>query len=269
MGSRVVSIEHADRAEWASRVAALEEGIAYPLGDDWFEIDHGADYFAFFDRLGDLTYYAVVRDEQVIAGAAGIVRRVPLEPGGEREPAWYLCDLKVHPDHRRPSTLGMLMWHSGKENYARCPRGYGITMNPADGSPNRVVSLAGRYRLAPARLGCILRLYSLDADAMRRFRRTVEEHRGPTSFLSLGGIKDIVLRSTGAPMPLLHVQFGPCAEAGAGEPVEGAVHMFCAPEGDPLDAAMASAGVEPTATASLVHHRMGRSDWTWVLTSDI
>jgi hypothetical protein len=77
-----------------------------------------------------------------------------------------------------------------------------------------------------------------------------------------------VLASTGAPMPLLHAQFGPAAErGGASEPQAGSVHMFCAPETDPLHTELL--GVAPSASATVIHHRMGASDWKFVLTSDI
>ena len=34
-----------DRPTFQERIARLEEGVSYPLGDDRFSIDHGPDYF--------------------------------------------------------------------------------------------------------------------------------------------------------------------------------------------------------------------------------
>ena len=61
-------------------------------------------------------------------------------------------------------------------------------------------------------------MYSLNQEEMNEHAPVVEKHRGPLSYMTLHGIKDIVLQSTGKPMDLAHVQFGPCAEQGKAEP---------------------------------------------------
>lgn len=49
-----------ERARFQPSIAVLEKVAAYPLGNDFFQIDHGVDYFAFFDRLGQVNYYVVL-----------------------------------------------------------------------------------------------------------------------------------------------------------------------------------------------------------------
>ncbi len=109
----------------------------------------------------------------------------------------------------------------------------------------------------------------VDAEEMLDLADVLTEQRGTLQYLSLAGTKDIVLKSTGMPMPLLHAQFGPHAQAGCVAPSRDGVHMFCAPDGDALDSAVRSRGYEPTATASIVHVGMADVDWSFVLTSDI
>ncbi len=265
---RFAWVDAAQAGRWQPGITALEAGAWYPLGEDRFRIDHGVDYFAFFRRLGALRYYVAEVDGEVVAVAAGVLRRVPLVEGGPLKRCWYLCDLKVRPDHRGAHLPLRMLSRAFPLNYLRCPRGYGISMNPPGGA-NRMVRLLQRFRWASATLGATLELFSLDAVEMNRARAFVETHRGPISFLSLAGKKDIVMEGTGRPMPLLHVQFGPLAEAGAPAPVPGSVHMLCAPVGDPLAAGLRRLGFTPSATASVIQHRMGSSDWRFVLTSDI
>ncbi len=257
----VRQVSREERPAYQARIAALERGITYPLGEDFFEIDHGDDYFAFFDRLGEPSYWVALDGERVVAVGAGVLRTVP---GAGR--TWYGCDLKVHADYRDRRIPLQMALRGFPLTYPRCPHGYGISMNPGDGSENRVVRLLLRMRLVPVTVGPILEIFSLDADAMRAAAPRLASTLGPLSYLSLGGIKDIVLRSTGAPMPLLHVQHGPCAARGLPEPVDGHVHMFCAPAGDPDVAAL---GLRPSATATVLQHRMVGWDWRFVLTSDI
>ncbi|HTL11951.1 MAG TPA: GNAT family N-acetyltransferase [Bdellovibrionota bacterium] len=265
---RIFRIKPAAESRWQAGVAALEADARYPLGSDTFKLDHGADYFAFFRRLGDLHYYAAERGGEIVAVGAGMIRRVPFRSGGRPKRTWYLGDLKVRPDHRGSHIPLRMLTRAFPHNYLRCPRGYAITMNPANG-PNRIVKLIGRFRWARSSVGCQLNLYSMDAGQMASHRGLVERHRGPISFLSLEGKKDLILESTQRRMPLLHVQFGPCAEAGGRDPIGGSVHMFCVPEGDGLALELAAAGVIPSATATVIQHRMDDCDWRFVLTSDI
>lgn len=259
------------RPEWSERIAGLEAFASYPLGADRFKLDHGQDYFAFFDRLGEVEYWVAVEDENVAAVGCGVLRKVPV--GQRALKAWYLGDLKVHPGYRGLRLPLRLLGEAFPRNYLRARRGYAITMNPERG-PNRVVPLLARFRWARVAPPVKLLLYSLDERRMTELASAIETHRGPIHFLSLCGKKDLVLQSTGNPMQLLHVQFGPCAEPVSSaeafkEPQAGFIHMFCAPEGDELARAVAAAGVDPSATATILHHRMGRSDWRFVLTSDI
>ena len=261
-------IGRTDRDEFRERIAALERGVTYPLGKDRFEIDHGDDYFAFFDRLGDVSYVAALDGDRVVAVVAAVLRSVPFASDEAPRTTWYLCDLKVRPDDRtRRITARMFAWALPRKE-DDCPRAYAISMNPP-GSANRVAHLLARLpgaNLAPA---ANLELYSLDAREMAAALPDLVAARGPVSFLSLEGKKDIVLQSTGAPMPLLHVQFGALAERKLDEPADGHVHMLCAPDDDPLAEALRRRGHAPSATATLMQRGMDRCDWRFVLTSDI
>lgn len=263
LGDRVVvrRLSPPELPEWAPRVRVLEEGVDYPLGDERFRIDHGDDYFAFFQRLGELEYVVASLGGELL-GVLAATRRVI--HGGV---AWYLCDLKVS-ERGRGRLLARRMVEC-LTSRGDVDRGYGISMNPAGTAPNRVIRLAAHFGSSEISTGPTLHLYSLDAGAMAALLPVLIDVRGPASFLSLRGCKDIVLGSTGAPMPLLHVQHGPCAETGHAAPIEGHVHMFCVPAGDELDAAVARAAHRPSGTATVLHAGMSDVDWAFVLTSDI
>jgi len=251
---------------YQERIAALEKIAWYPLGEDSFQIDHGRDYFAFFRRMGQLEYYICVDGDEVAAVGAGVLRSSPK--------GWYLGDLKVHLKYRGQRLPLKMLSKAFLPNYLRCRRGYAISMNPSDGSPNRIVRLLQNFRWAPIHFATKLWIYSLDTQAMRHCEPILRAHRGPVGYLSLQGIKDLILKSTGAPLPLIHVQFGPNADHRIREPVPGATHMFACPDGDALQSALAAAGINPTASASIVHHGMNRLspkglDWNFVLTSEI
>jgi hypothetical protein len=274
-------IRPAERQIWQLQIVAIEQTACYPLGDDFFQIDHGDDYFAFFDRLGEVDYYIGFSPQpgadrpQVAIVGAGILRQVPFQQGAASQAAWYLCDLKVHPQHQgKQGSLGILRYAIA-QGIGRTDRGYLISMNPGEGRPNRLVQVLERVPFVPLKRAGTLNIYSVDAAVMRQVEPVLSKHRGPIGYCSLRGIKDLRLQSSNQVLPLLHVQWGAAVTGGAAAagaaptPRDGCAHMFCAPVGDALALALGQIGLLPTATASLVAHRMSDCDWRFVLTSDI
>lgn len=270
--NRSWNIRELHNEEWKvfqSRIADLEKGTSYPLGEDRFEIDHGEDYFAFFTRLGQLHYYVVLDGDRVVAVVAAILRRVPPTSQEKPKAVWYLCDLKVHPEYRGRYLPLSICVHAFPKLYPLSPHAYAISMDTDSERPNRVALMLKRFLLAPMSIATQLGIVSLDAKRMQKVEPTLREHFGCLSYLSLEGKKDIIPQSTRVPMPLLHVQFGPCAEQGQVEPLDGYVHMFCISMDHPLLEVLEHQAIYPSATATVIHHRMEKWDWGFILTSDI
>lgn len=257
-----------ERHQYQPGIVAIEKVATYPLGDDYFQIDHGIDYFAFFDRLGEVKYYAALDGDAVAAVGAGILRDIPYHQGKKSQNAWYLCDLKVDPYYQKRRLSLRILSHAICENIRRCGSGYTISMNPGDGSRNRLVQIFQKFSLVKFSHTTTLGIYSLDAMTMRNIEPLLVEHRGEISYLSLKGIKDLKLQSTGNALPLLHVQWGATVDKGVLGVIPSYAHMFCVPDNDALALALAQKSIYPSATASVVSHGM-ESDWRFILTSDI
>ncbi|MCP4499663.1 MAG: hypothetical protein GY822_06825 [Deltaproteobacteria bacterium] len=261
-----------DLDSWGPRIAELEAFATYPLGEDAFKLDHGADYFAFFRRMGEVAAHLALNDkDEVIAVAISVLREF------SDGPAFYLCDLKVHPKAQGKMLPLRLFSHSFADGFSRCRRGYAISMNPGDGSRNRVIDLLKRLKRVNVEASIQLNLYTLPAKGLQGFMPRREKHRGPCHLLSLHGKKDIVLQSTQKAMPLLHLQFGPYASTAEGtgttffsDSSEGDnVYMFCTPQGDDLDNEAKAAGLSAMASATVLSANIPAFEWGTVLTSNI
>ncbi len=261
---RFLRIRRDELPAWQTEIDALEHLSVYPLGDDAFRLSHGADYFAFFERMGRVFYYAMEDSGHLVAVGCGVLRDKPRR--------WYASDLKVHPDFRGRHLPVALLRRAFFQNYIRCPRGYGVAMDPADGRPPPSYRLLKHFRWLPFSLFAItpLDIFSADAATMARARPVIEAARGPLHFVSLRGIKDLVLESTHAPLPLLHVEFGVTRGPGVVDaPQQGFTHMWCAPRNDALLTALARMDIAPSAGATIIHHNLSRFDWSTLTTSEI
>ena len=271
MSLRVVTIQPGDRKAIAGQIREIEFHAVYPFGEESFRIDHGVDYFRFFDRLGKVSYYCVMDGQRLAAVAAAILRPVPFKHYSEFKKCWYLCDLKVHPDYRGKRLPLLLFRRAVIPALLRARRGYAISMNGA--GPNRVASILRNAPIASMAVQGILNFYSLSADEVRSHRSLIEKHRGAISFLCLQGIKDLIMTQSGLPMPLAHFQFGPsAADIGtnvSANPIDGFRHMIVAPATDDLALDFARHGVPVGATATILAYRMNHADFRFILSSDI
>lgn len=254
-----------EQQEYGPRVAAIERGVSYPLGADHFEIDHGGDYFAFFRRLGAVHSFVAEDGEDVVGVLAAVERELRDADTGGAGTVLYLCDLKRRPGASARVMAALVRCFDAAFGAGRA--GYAVSMNAADGS-NRMAAALRRY--APdAHAVTVLEIFSLDASTAAAIAPVVVRLRGEApTWRSLAGVKDIVLRSTGRPMDLLHAQLGPCADPG-GAPKDGAVHMLCAPRRDALAEELRAMGIAPSASATVFARGMGGADWRFVLTSDV
>ena len=254
---------------YQDRIAGLQSHFSSPMGDDYFYFDHGSDYFSWFRSMGKLYYFVVLEGETVVAVAASTIRQLTSPSGEKSDPFFYLCDLKVLPSHQGQKIPEKMFTNRFPHHYFRCPRGYAISIDPVDGSDNSIVKMLDNFPFIPFTLASRLGIIALDAELMEEVDPILRRHRGPVYYNSLAGVRDMILHSTGQPLPALHAQFGPFSQQGYEDPVEGHVHMFCAPLDDPLMRDLEIRGIRPTATASVVHHRMDDWKWQFLLTSEL
>lgn len=261
----IIALTEKNRAEYGSRLQKFENIAEYPYGGDFFKLDHGADYFAFFARLGEPLFHVALSGEKIVACAAGVLRTIEIE--GRELKAWYLCDLKVAREYALEKIPAKLFRKNLFANYLKCSRGYAVSMNPASGQ-NRIIKLLERFRWIPIRYAGKLNFYSFDRTAAEEFHDELSEKLGRISYLSLKGKKDLIMKSTSSRLPLLHIQHGAQATSAMANPSEDGTYMICCSENSELDELLHKR-FPVSATASVLSHRLSPKDWNFILTSDI
>jgi len=261
----------------------------------------------FFQRMGLLTFgivseISLIHERKIKAVGAGVRRIVKLhESDKHEEHIWYFCDLKVHPDSRGQHLPLRMLGKGFPIGVLQCSQFYAITMDPSKNTThddddkeetpeqpkkqkNRVFKLFSNFsplKLKVEQSGTLV-LFTVTYQQLQKegvATLLLKYREGPISFLSLNGIKDIILRSTQQPMPLLHIQFGvdikemqrqPSEKVGTWheEPLLDHSHMFCCLNTEDLVKDLAGLNIHPTASATIISSGV-KSDWKFIRTSEI
>jgi hypothetical protein len=230
---------------YQDQLRALEGGIEYPIadGDDFFTIDHGEDYTAFFTGLGDPRFLIAVEGGRLKGTICGILRRCT--QGGRTFPSVYGSDLKLAPEVRGTGLWKKMLWKgfwlSMRPSFLKQWKiGYVAAMQGERGDVMRTAKgmHAAKMGKASARLAIYFiepaKLAGLDASGAPPPPPLVGLDLSPDAeadFTTTAGRKDLRLKSTGKPWPLVHLPRGPhawtpsfaaylkrCGEALAGQP---------------------------------------------------
>ncbi len=230
MTVRIVHVEAREVSRYADGLRALEEQITYPLddGQERFFIDHGSDYAAFFEQMGEAHFLVALNGAQVVGAMTGVLKRAELS--GRSYSAGYACDLKLDPRFRGAGLAQRMLFFGLKEMlkpsngryrswrmlYAAAMRdARGDVRNSAKGlSPIRLVkpwATLGIYFVQPEVLAM---LPTGSAPALHAGEALNLSPDVSASVVCTAGRKDLRLVSTGAPWPLHHLvkspaQWGP------------------------------------------------------------
>lgn len=250
-------------SKWQPALEKLEAAFAYPLGDDEFRISHGNDYLGFFRRIGSPAVYAASHHSEIIAVGAGII--------SHRHKAWYLCDMKVMTSHRGNRLPRKFFTRYFLFNYLKCRRGFALNMESSDGKINPIQKIMQRLPWTPLKVGARVLFYYEDAAAVTKAHGILSSVRKDIHFSSVQSKKDLVLKSTGQGIPLLHMEWGKKRddEENHTQPQEGKLHMWCLQDNHPLVSVLANEGIHAKASGLIFQHGMNGFDWNELRTSEL
>lgn len=256
-------VELNDKTKWDyhDRIQAFEKKLSnwYSLGNDKFRIDHGANYYSFFERQGKMKIVVCLDNKKnVIATGIGILKYA----NGQN--VWYICDVKVDVNYRGMG-IPLKMMMNSLHNIDKSDKVYGISMNNGN-EENKILSLTQKMPLIKFKNGGKLMIYSLNYDKMMVTLPIINRHLGPVNFTSLNGVKDLILQSTGKPIEILHMERGYGKNS---KPIQGFTHYFCCHENSLLYKELVGNGIVTDISATIIHHNMDGVDWGFITTAQI
>jgi hypothetical protein len=217
-------------APYVGELRELERDIEYPIADgaDAFRIDHGGDYHRFFSSMGDSRYLLTWDGDRLISVMSGAKRDAVVR--GKTIPSAYLADFKIARAYRGAGiSRKIVQWGFLRmlrdPEYLKWRLIYIAAMRGAHGDvtrtvrglhPGKLIRPAARllvYFVEPAKLAALRAESSpappsardgIDLSAVPRFLEA-------PGVESTKGCKDLILRSTSAPWPLVHLPLGPAA----------------------------------------------------------
>lgn len=265
--TKIIRITNDLREKYNSQLLSFENNFTYPFADDSFTINHGKNYFRFFDLLGK-PYILIATDRNKIIGVAVIVlRNIDIANTKKLEPVWYICDLKIHPNYRAKGIVQNIFDFAINNYSTISTKIYGISMNSNFMKTNRLIHLARRLPNINLVQQETLIFYMLKKNQLDQINNLLWSRHIKFGYLSLFGVKDLIMSSTKKPMKLIHIVPENRANITISN-IDDYYYMFCLASSNPLAKKLELSGITPASTASVISN-ITNCDWNFILTSEI
>lgn len=259
---KIIEIDTSTVSKYSDQLQEFEQNFRYPLGNDYFAIDHGNDYFAFFRRIGQPHFFAVVVDQKIVALAGAVLRDLKFEIIPDSKPVWYICDLKVLPKYQGQGLVQRLLFFAFKKYASISTHVYAVSMNSGL-EENKLLAFAKRMPLLQLEPVATLRFFLMSFEQMKSVQSDILAAFPDRGFVSLAGAKDLVLDSDGKALNFMHL---------AKQPMEAlsleSQYMVCLPEHHSLIDHLLRQGLKPTASATVLSN-LSDIDWSFITSDEI
>lgn len=264
---KVISVNDKDNLlKFNSALQTFESHFTYPISTTQrFKIIHGEvdqkNYLDFFKSLGVAKFFIAIEknnwnQKKIIVGAACAVLRKIRGKSGSLKKVWYLCDLKVIPEHQGKNVPFLLFlrifWCS-----FRSRKWYGISMNSRPGN-NKLASYLKRQGFSFTER--TLNFYFFEAEEIIQHKSYLEnalKKHGFSNFyfkdnshLKSFQLFDVRDPSITSEWKILHMQYGKSAHFN--DPVPGYVHMLATFDGSVFDTDIKALEKQPSTTATVM-----------------
>lgn len=262
-----------DLEKYHEKIKIFEKKMShwYPLNStDTFRIDHGPNYYKFFNRMGKLYINLVLNSKQQIVGTMILILRKI-----NNEKIWYVCDLKVHPKHRN-NHLTFKMLLKSYQLKKITDKFYAVSMNN-ENKTNKIVKLSKKISSIMDQNKSIssimdhninfntLKIYMIDKMEIQKVKDILEKYIGEICFINLIGKKNLILKSTNKPLDLYHINFTKKNKIVNSNEIttnipDNSKIMFCLEKNNNVNKILKINNITTNITASIIYHGFKSTD---------
>lgn len=264
---KVISVNDNDNLlKLNSALQTFESHFTYPLSaTQRFKIIHGGvdqkNYLDFFKSLGLPKFFIAIdksigNQKEIIVGAACAILRKIRGKSGSLKKVWYLCDLKVIPEHQGKNVPLLLFLRILLGSF-RSRKWYGISMDSRTGN-NKLANYLKRKGFSFTER--ILNFYFFEAEEIIKHKVHLEnalKKYGFSNFyfkdnchLKAFQLFDVSEPSITSEWKILHMQYGQSTHFN--DPVPGYVHMLATFDGSLFDTDIKALEKQPSTTATVM-----------------
>lgn len=215
-----------------SELLEFEKEFLYPLNENEnFYISHGKNYAAFFERMGE-SRYLIAFDQNQVIGMISVVKK-KIFFGGKYYSFFYLADLKIRKSYRGQELSHQLYWklvkaiptHRYAWKWSFC---YFVGMIGEKGDVSHSFRNSVPTKLVRS-LG-YLKIYFVKLEKLALIKKSFVTKESPSStvlnlsslsnnahssseYMSLRGVKDLILESTTQPISICHLNLHDLSDA--------------------------------------------------------
>lgn len=267
---KFIKITQQNRILYCEKLSQFEKIFSYAFGSDSFSIEHGKNYFAFFDRLGESNFFIALDNQEIIMTVSVIIRHIKLSRNSRPEKIGYICDLKIHPEYRGRYLIQKLTVFAKREFQDVSDKFYAISMDQVPFSFNRLLNITQKLTILPLSKASHLVFYLLSYEQGKIAEMFLKNYFKTLNFISLSGQKDLILKSNSKALPFLHLSSETQNSLKNFETWQiGFQHMFCIPSHELIIEDLAKLGISYFTTATILQHGINTSDWRFIYSCDI
>ena len=261
---RYVWIEKNQRESYQKALKDLCRQVVISTEGRRFYLDHGQDYFAFFDSLGEGVFLAAFDGEQMVAVSAAVLRKGRHREKTKEKAFWQIADFRVWPGYSHEKLGKDMLFRATAKQWTRARRGCALSLQPLHHSESAFQALSSLEGGHDENF-----LFALDGEDCKRAFPLLREQGLRWQQLSLHDKRRMVFLDEPAQPEMIHLAFEPDGE-GCDETIqEKRRYVFVLSSKTEAFVSLGKQGLAPDSRVVVYQRRMKDWDWSWINSRDL
>jgi len=231
-----------------------------------FYLDHGDDYFAFFDALGEGVFLGAFDGDKLVAISAAVLRKGSRRGKDQEIPFWQICDFRVLPGYSHEKLGKEMFLRATAKQWIRARRGCALVLQPFETTNSGAMPANDSSKESPDESFVV---FSLNGEEYERAIPMLQQHGFGWRLVSLHNSRRMVFLEGPPQSEVLHLHFVPEAIEMNLNVDRDKIYVFCLSSRSEAVVSLKRSGLGPDGRVVVHQRRMKNWDWSWVNSSDL